>query len=140
MAEAPTTDAVATTATMYDRVGGAPALRVVVERFYGFIDEDPEVRRFFEGVDMPRQRRHLATLLGQVLGGPKEYNGRSLAEAHAGLGIEDRHYDLVGDYLTASLLVAHVPKDIVEAVQGVLEGSRAQVVSAPASDATDGTD
>jgi hemoglobin len=114
---------------MYDRVGGADAVRSVVERLYVLIIEDQRLRAYFDNVDLPSQKRHMAALLSQVLGGPKEYDGRDLASAHAPLHITAEHYALVGDYLTAALLIAHAPRDVVDAVGEVLAASSSQIVA-----------
>ena len=51
--------------------------------------------------------------MGQVLGGPSDYDGRSLREAHHGLGITKRHFDLVVGHLAGALKSAGVPDDII---------------------------
>lgn len=116
---------------MYDRLGGGEVVRSVVERLYLLITEDDQLRGYFDNVDLTSQKRHMAALLSQVLGGPKEYDGRDLAVAHAPLGITAEHYARVGDYLVAALLVAHAPRDIIDAVADVLEASRSQIVAEP---------
>ncbi|NJC72076.1 group 1 truncated hemoglobin [Planosporangium thailandense] len=114
---------------MYDRLGGGEVVRSVVERLYVLIIEDEQLHSYFDNVDLASQKRHMAALLSQVLGGPKEYDGRALAVAHAPLGITAEHYARVGDYLTAALLVAHAPRDIIDAVGDVLTASRSQIVA-----------
>lgn len=52
-------------------------------------------------------------MVGQVLGGPADYDGRSLREAHAGMGITKEHFDLVVGHLAAALQNAGVPSDIL---------------------------
>jgi hemoglobin len=118
------------TTTMYERIGGAPTVRRVVDRLYAWTLRDDELYlSYFEGRDLTRLRAHMVALLSQVLGGPREYHGRDLADAHAGLGITDAHYSRVGDYLVAALLVEHAPEDIVAAVQGVLVEQRPAIVT-----------
>jgi hemoglobin len=128
------TDVLATTPSMYERVGGAEVVRSVVDRLYALIMGDGRLRGYFDDVDLARQKRHLAALLSQVLGGPKEYDGRDLTEAHAPLAITPEHYSLVGDYLAAALLIAHAPRDVIAAVDGVLAASRSQIVAAAYAD------
>ena len=97
----------------YDAIGGAAAVKVVVEDFYQRVLSDPELVDYFEGVDMPALKRHQALLVGQVLGGPANYDGRSLGEAHHGLGITKPHFDLVVGHLAGALKDAGVPDDII---------------------------
>jgi hemoglobin len=97
----------------YDAVGGAAAVKVVVEDFYQRVLGDQQLAHYFEGVDMPALKRHQALLVGQVLGGPPDYDGRSLREAHQGLGITKPHFDLVVTHLAGALKDAGVPDDII---------------------------
>ncbi|SBT41330.1 group I truncated hemoglobin [Micromonospora auratinigra] len=114
----------------YERIGGAAAVKAAVELFYDKVLADPELAGYFTAVDMPEQRRHLALMLAVVLGGPNEYAGRGLAEAHQPLNIPPAHYALVGEHLTATLTELGVPADVIADVQVVLGQVRDQVVSA----------
>lgn len=100
----------------------------MVGRLYEVLLDDPEVSGYFEGVELHKLRSHMAALLSQVLGGPAEYTGRELGQAHAGLGISDADYSRVGAHLVAVLGEFDVPADIVEQVGGVLESVRASIV------------
>lgn len=134
------TDEAAPTRSDYDLVGGGPAVRQVVERFYQLVLGDPALAPMFTGVDMPRLKRHQALLVSQVMGGPAEYDGRELHEAHAGLGITDEHFDHVVEHLVASLQEAGVPGDVIGRVGEALGGTRGDVVGVPAEQAgPDGT-
>ncbi|MFI2713438.1 group 1 truncated hemoglobin [Micromonospora sp. NPDC018662] len=114
----------------YDRIGGAAAVKAAVELFYDRVLADRELAGYFAGVDMVAQRRHLALMLAVVLGGPNEYAGRELAEAHQPLGISGAHYAMVGGHLSATLVELGVPADVIADVQAVLGQVRGQVVSA----------
>ncbi|MGC4748040.1 group I truncated hemoglobin [Micromonospora sp. DT201] len=113
----------------YNRIGGASSVKAAVELFYDKVLADPELAGYFTGVDMPGQRRHLALMLTVVLGGPNEYTGRGLAEAHQPLNITVEHYAKVGEHLTATLTELGVPADIVADVQTVLGQVQDQVVA-----------
>ncbi|MFE9692290.1 group 1 truncated hemoglobin [Micromonospora sp. NPDC005806] len=114
----------------YERIGGAAAVKAAVELFYDKVLADPELAGYFSDVNMSEQRRHLALMLAVVLGGPNEYAGRGLAEAHQPLGIPAAHYAKVGEHLTTTLTELGVPGDIIADVQVVLGQVQDQVVSA----------
>ncbi|MFD6564081.1 group 1 truncated hemoglobin [Micromonospora profundi] len=114
----------------YDRIGGASAVKAAVELFYDKVLADPELAAYFTSVDMAGQRRHLALMLAVVLGGPDEYAGRGLAEAHQPLGITAEQYAKVGGHLSAALTELGVPEDILTDVQAVLAQVQDQVVAA----------
>ncbi|MFF5181558.1 group 1 truncated hemoglobin [Micromonospora sp. NPDC000316] len=114
----------------YDRIGGANAVKAAVELFYDKVLADPDLADYFATVDMVGQRRHLALMLAVVLGGPNEFDGRGLAEAHQPLGITVEQYALVGGHLSAALTELGVPADILADVQAVLAQVQDQVVAA----------
>ncbi|WP_405089486.1 group 1 truncated hemoglobin [Micromonospora sp. NBC_01392] len=120
----------ATPISHYDRIGGAAAVKAAVELFYDRVLADRELVGYFADVDMVAQRRHLALMLTVVLGGPDDYAGRGLAEAHQPLAIPGAHYARVGEHLSATLVELGVPAEVIADVQVVLGQVRGQIVSA----------
>ncbi|RKN41397.1 group I truncated hemoglobin [Micromonospora endolithica] len=113
----------------FERIGGTKSVKAAVDLFYDKVLADPELAGYFTSVDMAGQRRHMVLMLTVVLGGPNEYTGRSLAEAHQPLNIPLEHYVKVGGHLTATLTELDVPADILADVQAVLGQVQDQVVS-----------
>jgi hemoglobin len=130
---AETTDASATPESHYDRVGGTPAIREVVEQFYARVLDDDELAPYFADADVSQVKRHQVLLLSQVLGGPAEYDGRDLGEAHRGLGITSDHYDKVVGYLVAVLTDLGADDEVLAAAGGVVAGVKADIVETPAT-------
>lgn len=64
--------------TPYDRLGGADALRTLVDRFYDLMDEDPDYYgiRKLHPQDLAESRNKLAWFLSGWTGGPPEYTDR----------------------------------------------------------------
>ncbi|MEW9534090.1 group 1 truncated hemoglobin [Microbispora sp. NPDC049125] len=120
-----------TSPSYYDQIGGAPAVRDAVERFYVLVLDDADLRPYFAGVDMPRLKRHMVVLLCSVLGGPEPYEGRDLAEAHSGMGITSEHYAKVGEILVSVLQEAGVGDEIVQHVVLVLRKVESSIVAEP---------
>ncbi|MFC0506156.1 group I truncated hemoglobin [Micromonospora costi] len=114
----------------YERIGGASSVKAAVELFYDKVLADPALAGYFADVDMVGQRRHLALMLTVVLGGPNEYTGRGLAEAHQPLNIPVAHYAKVGEHLIVTLTELGVPADILADVRTVLADVQDQVVAA----------
>jgi hemoglobin len=115
---------------IYDDIGGNDGVRTAVAVFYQRVVADPELGRWFEGVDLERLKAHQRAFLGAAFGGPELFGGRGLAEAHAGLEITDAAFDhLVGTLMT-SLADLGVDKDAVDAVGRRLEEARGDVVTA----------
>lgn len=114
----------------YDAVGGGPAISAVVDRFYQLIIADPRLAPFFEGVDMPALKRHQVFLVSQVMGGPVEYSGRELGEAHARLHVSGDDFEAVVGHLVQALKDFDVPADIIDRVVTALAATRADIVTA----------
>jgi hemoglobin len=74
--------------TLYQRIGGEAAVKVAVDRFYERVVADSSLEHFFHGVSMGQLKAHQFAFLSQALGGPKQYSGASMSEAHAKLSIE----------------------------------------------------
>jgi hemoglobin len=116
----------------YDRIGGAPAVIAVVGDFYDRVLADPVLAPYFDGVDLVRLRRHQVLLVSQVLGGPAEYDGRELRDAHAGMDITRDHFSMVVSHLVDAMKGAGVPDQIVQRVVLELGSTRGDIVGAPA--------
>ena len=63
-------------ASLFELIGGAPAVDLLVERFYARMDELPEARRIraMHGRDLGSIKEVLKRYLGEWLGGPKLYS------------------------------------------------------------------
>jgi hemoglobin len=125
-----------TETTLYKRIGGEAAVRAAVDHFYKRVLADPSLSHFFNGVSMPRLKAHQFAFLSQALGGPKQYSGSSMREAHARLAIEQHHFDSVAVHLVETLRELGVPEDIVGEVATAITPLSSQVVNAPTRMAT----
>jgi len=112
----------------YDAIGGGPAVSAVVNDFYERVLGDPRLAPYFEGIDMPQLKRHQVLLVTQVLGGPNNYDGRPLAEAHAGLGVDHDDFAAVAGHLTGAMRDAGVPEDIIMRAIAVVAATEPEIV------------
>ena len=119
-------------ATDYERVGGGPAVKAVVDRFYQLILADEQLVGFFESSDVAQLKRHQVLLISQVLGGPANYDGRDLQQAHAGMDIARDDYLKVVSYLVQTLVEAGVEPAIIGRVGDALAATEQDVVTAGA--------
>lgn len=119
------------TSSYYDQIGGTPVVRDVVDRFYVRVLDDDDLRPYFDGVEMPRLKRHMVVLLCSLLGGPEPYEGRDLGEAHAGMGITAEHYAKVGEHLLSTLRESGVSEEILRDVTLTLNKVESSIVTGP---------
>ena len=107
----------------YHRIGGAAAVKAVVDRFYEYVVADGELAPYFGALDatgLAGLKRHQVALLSQVLGGPRQYTGRELGRAHENLRVTGRHYRRVAHLLVGTLWEFRVPEKIIFDVSEVL--------------------
>jgi hemoglobin len=82
-------------ATPFDRIGGEPSVRAVVERFYDLMEGDPRYAelRALHAADLAPMRHSLTGFLTGWLGGPRdwfaEHPGVCVMSAHARIAITD---------------------------------------------------
>ncbi len=67
---------------LFEKIGGGAAVDAAVDKFYEKVLADDRIKHFFEGVDMKRQADHQKKFLTFAFGGPANYSGRSMREAH----------------------------------------------------------
>ncbi len=58
----------------YERIGGSPAVKGVVDELYVRLTADDQVGHYFTDIDLPTQKRHMVLMLTKVLGGPDTYD------------------------------------------------------------------
>src|SRR5215469_6841415 len=110
--------------SLYEAIGGRPALAAAVDVFYGRLVADPVLGPFFPGGVGARHRAYVVTILGEALGGPERYRGPDIAGAHHGLGIGDAHFERAAAHLGATLEELGVPRDLADRIVGIVAGLR----------------
>jgi hemoglobin len=118
----------APTPTIYERLGGMVSIDAAVDQFYDRVIGDPELAPFFDGVDMRRMRAHQKSFLSMALGRSRRHVGRSLAEAHRHLAIDDHHVDVVAGHLAAVLAGLGVSPALIDEVVSAVDGLRGEVL------------
>lgn len=114
--------------TLFDRLGGAPAIAGVVAALYDKAQADPELAPYFHTTDIDAQRRRLAEMIGEALGGPKAPWLKGLREAHRGRGVTHRHFSLMAAHLMDVLIEREVDPDEADAVMNWVAQGRDEVV------------
>jgi hemoglobin len=118
--------------SIYETIGGAPAVHAAVDDFYKRVLADPSLARFFDGIDMAGLKAHQRSFIAAAIGGPEVFAGRDMAIAHAGLGISDADFDAVVSHLVATLTSLSVPDDIIGQIGAALSPLRSDIVTVPA--------
>jgi hemoglobin len=116
--------------TIHDRIGGGPAVSAAVDLLYDKVSTDPSLSSFFADTDMDRLRDHQRAFITAALGGPRAYQGKGMADAHAALAITKRDFDAVIAHLAATLAELGVPTETISQIGGKLSPFETDIVTA----------
>lgn len=118
--------------SLYEQLGGQPAVAAAVEIFYRKILADERVSPFFDDVDIDKQVAKQQAFLTMVFGGPNNYTGSDMRKGHAHLlkrGLNDEHVDIIVDLLGQTLAELNVPAPLIQEVQTLANSVRNDVLS-----------
>lgn len=110
--------------SLFQRLGGEPAIRAVVEQFVANISADDRINQRWAEADVPSLKDELTSLICEASGGPCNYTGSSMSRAHEGMNITVDEFAWTAENLAAALDTLAVPgqeKGEVLAVIGSLE-------------------
>jgi hemoglobin len=102
--------------SIFDQIGGPPAVTAAVDDFYRRVLGDPELAAYFDGIDLKRLKSHQRAFIAAAIGGPDPYLGRSMREAHAPFDIQPAHFDRVVGHLVDTLTGLGVDGPTIEAI------------------------
>ena len=92
--------------TLYQRLGGREAIKLVVDDFVANMAADPRVNGRFKGLDAARVAKLQTNLADQICdaaGGPCAYLGRDMKTTHTGMGITEAEWNATVEDLVKSL-------------------------------------
>lgn len=117
--------------TLFERLGGKPAIEAVVDDFLGRVSQDERINASFAGAHLPRLRQRLIEQVCQASGGPCTYSGRDMKTVHAGMGITGAQFDALVGHLVATLDKFKVPEKEKGELLSVLGPMRGDIVEEP---------
>jgi hemoglobin len=125
------TNALATTPkkSLYERLGGYKAIVAVVDDFVGNVAADKRINKFFAKANVGRLKARLVEQICQGTGGPCVYTGASMKAAHAGMGVENKHFDALVQDLGKTLNKFKVPKKEQGELVAILGPMRKDIVT-----------
>lgn len=118
--------------SIYEQIGGEPAVDAAVDIFYRKVLADDRISRFFDDVDMDEQIAKQKSFLTYAFGGPVNYSGQNMRDGHKHLverGLNDSHVDAVIELLAGTLVELNVPKELIMQVGAIAESVRGQVLN-----------
>jgi hemoglobin len=122
--------------SLYDRIGGEAALSKVVDEFVAKAAANPKVNFTRNGkwnasdAAVKTLKMHLVDFLGSAFGGPQKYTGRSMKEAHRGMGITQAEFDALAADLRSVLEANKVPKQEISEIMKIAASTAPDIVEA----------
>jgi hemoglobin len=122
---------------LYERIGGVNAIAMVVDRFSDEIVKNPKLnvnpvlKEWNKTGKLPGLKFMRTLWICAVAGGPFQYTGKDLREAHEDLYITSEEFDEVGAEIGRALDHFKVPERERREVLAAIASKKAEVVSPP---------
>ena len=124
------------TASLYDRLGGVYAIAVVVDDFIDRIMGDsrlnanPLVNEAHHRVSSQGFKYMVTEMVCWAVGGPQQYSGRSMDDAHRHLMISSDEWGAFLDDFQQTLDTFAVPQAEQDELKAIVESTRESIVVA----------
>ena len=134
--------------TLFERLGGEQGISALVDDFVARAMQDPRVNWQRKGVTRARLfhhnqaitwapteqgivtlKQHLVQFIALATGGPAQYEGKGMKEAHANMHINNPEFDAAVGDLKAALDKAQVPNKEQKELLAIIESTRPQIVT-----------
>jgi hemoglobin len=113
--------------TLFDKLGGEPRLRAIIDTFIDRVFEDRMIGFFFRNADRRRIKEFEYQLAAGFLGADVEYRGRPLGKAHANHPIMGGHFARRRQILSETLDFYEVAPEIKAALLRHTDALRDQI-------------
>jgi hemoglobin len=123
--------------SLYVRLGGVPAIALVVDYFVDRLEwnpvirANPAVRIAFAAPIKPALKYRLTELICAATGGPCSYTGRPMDEAHAGMGVTEAEWLAMAEEFQRALRRYGVPQREQEDLLAVVATTKGDIVTSP---------
>ena len=114
--------------SLYDRLGGKDAITAVVNDFVTRVGADTRINKFFAKTDLDHLKMELVNQICEASGGPCKYTGKSMKDAHKGMGVSGADFNALVEDLTAALDKFKVGKTEKDQLLGVLGPMQKDIV------------
>lgn len=120
--------------SLFDRLGGLAPISVVVSDFLDalvpdpMLNQNPAIDAARQVVPKPYLKYHVTAMVCQATGGPCQYHGRSMKEAHAHLNITEAEWDRMVSVFEELLASHEVPEQESMELLAIMDSTKADIV------------
>ena len=95
--------------SLYERLGGQPAVEAVVKDFAGNVLADTRINKKFAKSNADRLIKNLTDFVCNATGGPCKYTGQSMKKSHKSMGVTTGEFNALVEDLVKTLDKFNVP-------------------------------
>jgi hemoglobin len=115
--------------SLFDRLGGLPAITAVVDEFVARTTTDPRIKERFFNTDAVNLKKLLVEFVCVATGGTCKYTGRDMPTSHAGMDLVDDEFTALVEDLAGALDKFKVPDKEKSELLGALGPLKPQIVA-----------
>lgn len=116
-------------ATLYDRLGGKPALNAVVGELWAQVAADARINARFAHTDPKVFGTQLVDFLCQASGGPCQYTGANMKTAHTGMQLNAAEFTALAENTVKALDKFKVPATEKAEVMNMLGSLQGDIIN-----------
>jgi hemoglobin len=116
-------------ANVFEQIGGSAAVDAAVDIFYRRVLSDAIISDFFDDIDMDRQIAKQKSFLTMAFGGPNQYSGKDMREAHKHMKLREEHFNAVAGHLQGTLQELSVPQHLIDEVLSIAASTHDDVLN-----------
>jgi hemoglobin len=116
-------------ASLYERLGGKPAITAVTGEMLDRIAADPRIKFRFFNTDLGKLKTLLVEFVCMATGGPCKYTGQDMETSHAGMELVDEEFTALVEDLAGALDKFKVPAREKNELLGALGPLQPQIVT-----------
>ncbi|MCI0444439.1 group 1 truncated hemoglobin [bacterium] len=122
--------------SLYERLGGVYSIATVVDDFIDrlfvndILNANPRIKEARERVPKAGLKFRVTALVCQVTGGPEQYTGRNMKDAHAHLNITEKEWQAMVSDFKKTLAKFNVPAKEQGELIAIVESTKKDIVVA----------
>ena len=114
--------------TLYEQLGGKPAITKVVHDMIVNVAADSRINHFFAKTNIPHLQMELVNQVCEGTGGPCKYTGLNMRQAHKGMNLSTADFNALVEDLQKSMDSNHVPLGLQNQLLAILAPMEPHVV------------
>jgi len=119
--------------SLWDRLGAEAGVTKVVDDFFTYVTEDKiDITRGgkikLDDKKTAEFKKNVVAFISSASGGPIPYKGKSMKEAHKGMGITDAEFDATAQALVKALKKNSVQQTDIDELMTAVTGTRKDIV------------